>query len=80
MANSNIRKRTKYQTLPEIAEQVQTTNKFESLNELPSDNNQNKQPPTPRNPVNPKREQKFTFTLVTLLLTILEQLHSLISI
>jgi hypothetical protein len=55
---SNKRKRTKYQTLPEIAEQIQTTNKFESLSELPCDNNQNKQPPTQTNPVNPNREPK----------------------
>jgi hypothetical protein len=44
---SNKRKRTNYQTPAEIAEQIQTTNKFESLSEPP---------PTSTNPVNPKRE------------------------
>jgi hypothetical protein len=55
---SNKRKRTNYPTPAEIAGQIQPTNKFESLNELPCDNNQNNQPPTPTNPVNPKRETR----------------------
>ena len=55
---SNKRKRITYQTPAEIAEQIQTTNRFDSLSELPHDNNQYRQPPTSNNPAIPKREPK----------------------
>jgi ribonuclease BN (tRNA processing enzyme) len=52
---SNKRKRINYQTSHEIAEQIQTTNRFECLNALPCDNNH---PSTSKNSDNSKREPK----------------------
>jgi hypothetical protein len=62
---SNTRKRTNYQPPVEISEQIQTTNRFDSLIEPPCDSNQNKQPPTKTNLANPKENPNhhlFIFT------------------
>jgi hypothetical protein len=55
---SNKRKRINYQTSPEITEQIQTINRFGSLNALPCDSNQNRRPPASKNSDNSKREPK----------------------
>jgi hypothetical protein len=62
---SNNRERTNYRTPDEISEQIQTTNRFDSLDEPPCDSNQNKQPPTPTNLAIPIKNRKtFYFNSV----------------